>query len=47
MTFPLDCDAAGITLRWKREVTDDDKLIACATTASTPWCGCCWPMKWA
>ena len=27
MTFPLDCDAAGITLRWKREVTDDDKLI--------------------
>ena len=27
MTFPLDCDAEGITLRWKREVTDDDKLI--------------------
>ncbi|MFZ1643155.1 MAG: anti-phage-associated DUF1156 domain-containing protein [Candidatus Contendobacter sp.] len=27
MTFPLNCDAAGITLRWKREVTDDDKLI--------------------
>ncbi len=38
MTFPLDCDAEGITLRWKREVTDDDKLIlyrqALATFAS-------------
>lgn len=38
MTFPLDCDTEGITLRWKREVTDDDKLIlyrqALATFAS-------------
>jgi hypothetical protein len=27
MTFRLDCDAEGITLRWQRQVTDDDKLI--------------------
>ncbi|MCB1769254.1 MAG: DUF1156 domain-containing protein, partial [Candidatus Competibacteraceae bacterium] len=38
MSFPLDCDEEGITLRWKREVTDDDKLIlyrpALATVAT-------------
>ena len=27
MTFPLDCDAEGVTLGWQRQVTDDDKLI--------------------
>ncbi|HET8900228.1 MAG TPA: anti-phage-associated DUF1156 domain-containing protein, partial [Rhodanobacteraceae bacterium] len=27
MTFPLDADAAGIALRWQRDLSDDTKLV--------------------
>jgi putative DNA methylase len=27
MPFPLDVDAKGITLRWKRDLSDDDRLV--------------------
>jgi adenine-specific DNA methylase len=27
MRFPLDVDAAGISIRWKRHISDDDKLV--------------------
>lgn len=26
LSFPLDCDELGITLRWQRDLSDDDKL---------------------
>lgn len=27
MRFPLEVDAAGISIRWRRHITDDDKLV--------------------
>lgn len=34
-SFPLDCDERGISLRWRRDVTENDKLALYAKTLET------------